>query len=700
MVMKKINKKILIPVCSVLIIAIVAAVLIIPGRSRGQIKAYSYAEKSQQGVEFSTDFEPCITLGKNVLYVNKSNGAVAIKSENGEFFNSLSDDAAGELLASVISLTLRDKAGNSYQVNSTDNSVRFGTFEIDKSTQNAVKITFRLFKDNESSSKGSQAAFYAEIPLELSSQGSAFKVAVDIGKVILADGLYIEKISILPGLFSESEPQEDCFYTVPDGSGAQIDLSAFSEEALELSLDVYGSDVTYNEYAEGANLPCFAFTKGKTLATVIIDDGDALSTVTATRFAETGGNLYNTFTVTSCGTENGKFSKGVSYNGVVSQLYYLSGGAKNDYNAISSVVRENLISRGYLPSEMSSTFSDYPFFITVVGSESGNKKDVYTTFENAAEMIALLKSRGVRSMAVRFTGASVKGLNTESGKTAYFSDVLGGSEGFNDFCNTAFENNSSVWYDVNLASEKAKKGDGTELYSVIRSSLGLDYSKATVSSYSSVENNISSVYKTMSEFENANVCINDLSFLLYTDTSAKADRQTALENLRDKLVSLSVSGGLMLTSPAVYLMSAADAVSGLPETASCHGANGVTSVPLIQMVLHGSVCYGSEPVNLSSDYSAAVLKAVEYGASPSFVYTYNGSESLDYGVYAAQTAKYYSQVKRMLPLMGMEITSHEQVVSGVYKITYDYNKVVYVNYNPSVVEVDGIYVYENDFVII
>ena len=35
----------------------------------------------------------------------------------------------------------------------------------------------------------------------------------------------------------------------------------------------------------------------------------------------------------------------------------------------------------------------------------------------------------------------------------------------------------------------------------------------------------------------------------------------------------------------------------------------------------------------------------------------------------------------MLPLMDMKITSHEQVVSGVYKITYDYSKVVYVNYN-------------------
>ena len=39
-------------------------------------------------------------------------------------------------------------------------------------------------------------------------------------------------------------------------------------------------------------------------------------------------------------------------------------------------------------------------------------------------------------------------------------------------------------------------------------------------------------------------------------------------------------------------------------------------------------------------------------------------------------------------------------ISGVYKITYDYNKVIYVNYNPSVVEVNGIMISAKDYVVI
>ena len=147
-------------------------------------------------------------------------------------------------------------------------------------------------------------------------------------------------------------------------------------------------------------------------------------------------------------------------------------------------------------------------------------------------------------------------------------------------------------------------------------------------------------------------------------------------------------------------MKQADAVFSVTQSAALSGSVGVTTVPLLQMVLHGSVCYGSEPVNLFQDSQDAVLKAVEYGAVPSFVFTYDKCDVLNYGIYATQTAKFYASAKRMLPLMDMKITSHEQVVSGVYKITYDYSKVVYVNYNPSVVEVNGILVSAKDFIVI
>ena len=316
-------------------------------------------------------------------------------------------------------------------------------------------------------------------------------------------------------------------------------------------------------------------------------------------------------------------------------------------------------------------------------------------------MLALLKSRGVRCMALRMTGAGDKGLNTGSDKGYKLSDVLGGSEGYNNLCNVAQDKNSTVWYDLNLAITPRENGKNSfNLYDDLRAYLSKPGIKSSVASYENVYSNISSVYNLASGMEAGEFCVNDLSYLLYTDISGKVNRQTALVNIKDKTDSLSVGGKLMLSKPAVYLMKQADAVFEMPEKASMEEYEGVKNVPLLQMVLHGSVCYGSQPINLNVDGLDAVLKAVEFGASPSFIFTHSNCQVLDYGVYSTQISKYYAFAKRMLPLMDMKITSHERVVSGVYKITYDYNKVVYVNYNPSVVEVNGILISAKDFVVI
>ena len=102
--------------------------------------------------------------------------------------------------------------------------------------------------------------------------------------------------------------------------------------------------------------------------------------------------------------------------------------------------------------------------------------------------------------------------------------------------------------------------------------------------------------------------------------------------------------------------------------------------------------------NLSSE--DALLRLIEFGSVPTFLFTHDTASSLNYNIYAAQTAKLYSDAKSLLPVMDMKITSHEVVVPDVYKITYDYNKVIYVNYNPAVVEVNGVMISAKDYVII
>ncbi len=689
------KKKIIIPILCLFVIAGILCGVFIPQLFTRNAVQFNLGQGEQKGYEFGNDYKAYVKSDSAILYVNEKTSAIAITDNTGEVvFNSHSNDAAENKLACVLSLTLRDKLGNAYIKNSSVNSAYSGKFKVDSNKKNTVTITFSFV--NEQGGEISEI-----IPVKFYKANGGIKVEIDTNDVVLKDGFCIEKISILPGLFSENNPKDNCFYTVPDGCGAQIDLTFKAEKSFSQTLDVYGSDITFSEYSQGATLPCFAMTKNKALLTTVIDDGDALSSIYVKHNKNKGGNLYNTFIITPFSKVDGKLIKGSTYEGVISQIYYFSTNAEKNYNTVSSIVRDNLLKKGYLPSKMSDSFVDFPFFITTIGSENGKKNSVYTTFENGSEMIALLKSRGVRCMALRFAGAGDKGLNSGAKNSDSLSSVLGGKKAYNSLCDLATEKNSSVWYDTNFSVTPKNNGKNqNDLYNDLRTYLAKEKVNSDVSTYNYAYSNISDVYEFISQIESGNVCINDLSYLLYTDVLGQVDRQTALNSLKEKTQALSVCGGLMLSSPAVYLMNQADAVFSVTQSATLEEYEGVTTVPLLQMVLHGSVCYGSEPVNLFENSDDAVLKAVEYGASPSFVFTFDKCNVLDYGVYATQTAKYYSSVKRMLPLMDMTMTSHEQVVSGVYKITYDFNKVVYVNYNPSVVEVNGILVSAKDFVII
>ncbi len=691
------SKKVIICVSliCVLVISGIFCCIFVPQLLAHNAIQINLCQGEQKKCDFSNEYKAYVKTSSGVLYVNEKTSAVAIADKDGKVvFNSHSEDAAENKLACVLSVTFRDGKGNSYIKNSSKNSAEIKKFEVTSEKKNTVTITFSFFEDD-------TEGIAEIIPVKFSEENDGLKVAIDLADVTLKDGFSIEKISMLPGIFSENNPEKDCFYTIPDGCGIQLDLNAKAKKSYVQTLDVYGSDISFGEYSQGATLPCYAMTKNGVMVTTVIDDGDAISSLYVKHNKNVGGNLYNTFIITPYAKIDDKLVKGPSYDGVISQIYYISTSGEKNYNTVSSIVRGSLIEKGYLPSVMSETFVDFPFFITAIGSENGKKNTAYTTFENGSEIIALLKSRGVRSVALRFAGAGNKGLNSGARDCDSLSNSLGGRKEYNALCDVATEKNSSVWCDVNLSVTPSKYGKNTlNLYDDLRSYISKDGINSKLGSYQSAYSNISDVYEFVSRSESGNVCVNDLSYLLYTDIWGRVDRQSALISLQDKIQSLSVSSGLMLTRPAVYLMNQADAVFSVPQSASLESNAGVKTVPLLQMILHGSVCYGSEPVNLFENSQDAVLKAVEYGAVPSFVFTYDKCDVLDYGVYATQTAKFYSSVKRMLPLMDMKITSHEQVVSGVYKITYDYSKVVYVNYNPSVVEVNGILVSAKDFVII
>lgn len=699
--------KIIIPIASVLLVALaVTGVFLLNG---GTVEKNVLTGKKVSFEEDTASYKASVSDDNgNTVFYNPETAFVAIKkSSDNKFLLPMGEVASKDNNSALLNITVRDRRGNSYIMNSNSNSADFGAFEITEG-KNSLKIVFTFFKDKESVKEGFKSTGFAvQVPVVFTTENGNLKVLVDCSEIKCSSGLYVEKLSLLPGLLSVKDALKGEHFIVPDGSGALVDLSVECPE-MNLSLDVFGSDVALKDYNMGATLPLYAFATDKELLTVFISDGDALSTIYCNRQKTVGrGNLYSEFTLTAVAGENTAMKLAEQYEGIVSLTFNFSQIQKNSYNTLAVLSRDFFIKKGYLSDEIKYDFGDLPFFINVIGSEKGS--DVLTSFEDASEIISLLNSKGVRNIALRYSGAIKGGLKGDTVSKNPVLKSLGGSEKLTSLSNLANDQRSSVWVDVNIFSGGTaianQKGlVRAPLYNSQYTYMGKESLYTAVSDSSIMGKNISNSYELSNSVENLNITLNDASFLLFTDGNKNINRQEMLGKTKENVKSLSVNSGLMLSEPALWLMDSASAVSWVPFNSSLEfdalRKHAITSVPLLQMIIHGSVVYGGEPVNATKGGWTDVLKFIEYGAVPSFLFTYEECNDLSYGTYATQTAQYYSKVKSLKAVQNLPMTSHEKLLNGVYKVTYGYNKVVYINYNKSVVTVDGLLLSPQDFIIV
>ncbi len=708
---KKLNKKIKIAIIVTVVLlclagAAVFGVFFLKG---GTAESFDYTSKKTAYENDASSYKESIsdTYGNTVCY-NPENAFIAIKKADGKsYFTPCGETAKRDKNSALLNLTVRDNTGNSYILNSTDNSAAFKTFEI-KEEKNSLTIIFSLYKDENGAKQGfSKNSFSIEVPVEFTTESGNIKVSVNCAEINLSNGLYIEKLSLLPGLFSVKDALSGEHFVIPDGAGALIDLSVEMPDNVKFDLPVFGTDITIEDFKEGAFIPCYALAEKKKTNCVIISEGEALAEIKCTKHKTVGsGNLYTQFTLTpfSSTEENSVVRLGDQYDGEIALTYVFADTETNSYTTLALVARDAFIKKDYLSSDVLYDFGDLPFLVNVIGSVNGYTKP-FTTFEDATEIITLLNSKGVRNVALRFSGSLDGGLKGDSVDSSPVLKSLGGSEGLKSLVKLANDKRSSVWVDVNTFSGGTALSGANglvkaSLYNDVYPYMAEKNVKSIISNSSIFGKNISSSYSLLASTENLNATLNDASFLLFTDSNKKLNRQEMLEFTKEKVGALAVNSGLMLDKPALWLMKNASAVYALPTVTSKENAFGVTTVPLLQMVFHGSVIYGSEPINVTDGSWNAVLKLIEYGSVPSFLFTYEECNNLSYGAYATLTGQYYSKMKSLKSIQGMEITSHEKLLAGVYKVTYDYNKVVYVNYNDSVVTVDGILLSPQDFILV
>lgn len=167
---------------------------------------------------------------------------------------------------------------------------------------------------------------------------------------------------------------------------------------------------------------------------------------------------------------------------------------------------------------------------------------------------------------------------------------------------------------------------------------------------------------------------------------------------------------LMLEAPVQCYWQYAKAIVDMPIADSDYIYTD-QSVPFLSIALKGILPMYGDYVNFEANERAYFLKLVETGIYPSFYLTYENPSELiytnssdvytsQYAVYRGQILSYYDELRQISGLTkNSMIANHEISDTGVTIVTYDNGVKLYINYNETEREADGVTVPALSYVI-
>ncbi|MBQ3498608.1 MAG: hypothetical protein IJA87_05730 [Clostridia bacterium] len=614
--------------------------------------------------------------------------------------------------------------GKIYCLNSQDNSVLFGGVYTDL-TEKGFEVTY-LITDNgdwltnidlgatdEAYSSAAEGSILFKVVASYYLNDGCFYAELDWFNLGDEDDVLLD-IGFLGYFGADQTAAEGDYILVPDGSGALIN-TASSESVEPIDIAVYGNDISGNGNMKSV-VAAYGMKSGNDAFAAVIENGDAAARITANKVqCESDYNRVGpVFTVSQSMTDNEKlYYSDFAYNEGSTVCFRFLSGANATYAGMAAACREQLI-RNHTLSTRSVELTEYmPILVNVVGSAASdstfavNKK--LTDFNEANDILGRLKSKGINNVYLRYTGALSGGLNEKNAYDASPVGSLGGMSGVKNLDSYAASLNFSVFYDIALISDTSS--DSSALRNVNGEKLKINFPDVFTSSgfpaknsarymlgSSALEKTVLNVLERFDSLVSTGYCITDAGTVAYTDIAGGVCRQTAIKTISEKMAPLSTSSRVMVKGGNFYSLKNADVISDMPMKCSRTESEAYTSVPFIQIILHGIVEFTYDGINLSSDSKTAILRCVEYGALPGYVLTNNMFDDSEkytsmFGVDNWLNSMYdvsFSAGEVLNDLRGSRITNHYVVSEGVYCTEYESTTRIYVNYTEEPVTVSGI----------
>ncbi|XID90286.1 DUF5696 domain-containing protein [Paenibacillaceae bacterium WGS1546] len=591
------------------------------------------------------------------------------------------------------------------------------------------------------------------IPMHVQLDGGSLVVSVPAGEIRESEGYRIRMLNLL-SFFGAAGPEEEGYMMVPDGTGSLIYLNngKFNQEVYAQRL--YGQDENDNsgrrgQVAQSARLPVFGLKSGDEAWYAVVEKGDGIATVNAdvsgrnnsynhvfAGFALRGED--NLFLYKGNRVEEVQLLTEERYRGDIQVRYSFLAGEDADYSGMAADYRRQLEDQGVLKPLQRS--GDLPFFVSVLGAVDKRKSFLgvpykglisMTTFEEAGVMADRLAADGISNIEMRYMGWFNEGLNHKTPNRVKVDRVLGGVSGLEALARKLEQAGGKLYPDVAfqhvyrtegrfapsadaarfVTREEAARTPYNRAFNSMDYDLGIYYllSPAKLPYFTE------KFLERFGKLETNGIALRDLGDKLHADfrTSRVILRDTAKQIVQDQLAAIKRRyPDTMITGGNAYALPYADRIVNVPTGDSGYNITDET-IPFYPMVLHGYVDYAGGPINLSEeqDANAQLLRAVELGMAPHFLWSQESSSKLKFTpydtMYTTQYASWYGTAvdlykKANEALSGLrqaKMTKHIRHAKGVAEMRYDNGVSVYVNYSGKAATVGGVTIEARNFAV-
>ena len=579
------------------------------------------------------------------------------------------------------------------------------------------------------------------ICIEYKLEKDSLKVKIPYKEIQMSNDFPLVGLELLK-YFGSPKENDGGYFLLPDGSGSIMNFYNGRGELQPYSTDIYGTDYAAAEneniyQSDQAYLPLFGIKNGANAMLAVIENGDAVSTVSAYPGSEQlkayafASFKLRTYYKSYMGSGNTTSNYFVSiqnqrYKGDISVSYTFLNGEKADIGGMAEKYRDILFKTDQSKTEIKASpliefVGQFDKSVKTFGF-SVNKKIPLTTFNEAQEISNELLNAGINGFSVKLSGWFAGAYRNSYAGKLNINKQLGSKSDLSELSDFLNKNSIGFYPDADFQyTYKTELLDGfspkKDTATLVSKSKGykIEYNPATfmrdpdykapvyINNPTAITKAINSFFKEYSKLNFNSVSLRNIGKNLdgdYNDNSG-TDRQTAAESIIASLKKIHKDYGIMTNGANAYTLNYADYCCDIPLKSN---GKDITdeSVPFLQMVLSGNISYSGPAINLSGNAEGVILDMALTAANPYYIITADNSDETresDYSdLYCSnygylkenliETVKKYTEA--MKSVSGRRIINYKKLADNVYRTVFEGGACVTVNYGNDDVTENGI----------